>query len=262
MNNWTLIGLAVGLAGPVLLAMLAPRRLLARLMVGWVIGAPLILYGGLLVQERLRGAADTATLHNALYGLALLSSVLAGPWLALSAVGIGLGLLARRILRGAAPTPPPPPAWRPAHIGFADDGLMLGGLAVWAHHWRALPTPQVALPHPAHPAQSHRHTVYEIGDTQAPVRFAADELSNGVWGFYRQADAVGDAPRPSLAALRATPGQPPMRPWAPPTPRPFAAWRSALLIFVGAIVAIGLATWCTLPPTRPAKLSPPIMEPR
>lgn len=134
-----------------------------------MIGAPLILDGGLLLQERLRGAADTATLHNALYGLALLSGVLAGPWLVLSAVGIGLGLLARRILRGAAPTPPPPPAWRPAHIGFANDGLMLGGLAVRAHHWRTLPTPRVAPPHPAHPVESHPHTVYEIGDTRSPV---------------------------------------------------------------------------------------------
>jgi hypothetical protein len=44
------------------------------------------------------------------------------------------------------------------------------------------------LPHPAHPHQSHRYDIYDIGDGWNPVRFAVGELSNGVWGFYVPAD--------------------------------------------------------------------------
>ncbi len=72
--------------------------------------------------------------------------------------------------------------WRDVHVGFERDGLRLGGLGVWDEPWREVGTGPVTLPHPAHPHQRHSFWIYEIGGP--PVRFAAGELSNGVWGFY------------------------------------------------------------------------------
>ena len=74
--------------------------------------------------------------------------------------------------------------WREAHIGFCNSGLRLMGIEVWKNEWRALRWPPLRLPHPAHRQQIHRYDVYEIGPTARPVRFAAAELSNSVWGFY------------------------------------------------------------------------------
>lgn len=74
--------------------------------------------------------------------------------------------------------------WREAHIGFSNSGLRLMGIEGWKSEWRALPWPPLRLPHPAHRQQIHRYDVYEIGPPERPVRFAAAELSNGVWGFY------------------------------------------------------------------------------
>lgn len=72
--------------------------------------------------------------------------------------------------------------WRAVHVGTEGDGLKIDGLEVWSQKWRAAGS-SVELPHPAYPAQVHRFDVYEIGD-QHPVRFAAGELSNGVYAFY------------------------------------------------------------------------------
>ncbi|MEO5625882.1 MAG: hypothetical protein ABIQ70_07740 [Dokdonella sp.] len=74
--------------------------------------------------------------------------------------------------------------WREAHIGFCNSGLRLMGIEVWKNQWRALRWPPLRLPHPAHRLQIHRYDVYEIGPPERAVRFAAAELSNGVWGFY------------------------------------------------------------------------------
>lgn len=74
--------------------------------------------------------------------------------------------------------------WRGVHVGVEGDEVCIGGLFVWRHDWRRTGDPAVFLPHPAYPHQTHRFNVYEIGDVTAPVRFAAGELSTGVWGFY------------------------------------------------------------------------------
>lgn len=93
----------------------------------------------------------------------------------------------------AAPLPPARPGrpegaigpgWRAVHVGFENDGLRIGAVSVWEHAWRAAGVPRVHLPHPAYPHQMHWFTVYDIGEGSRPVRFAVDELSNGVWGFY------------------------------------------------------------------------------
>jgi hypothetical protein len=75
-------------------------------------------------------------------------------------------------------------AWRDVHVGFERDGLKIGGLEVWKHKWRSTGEPILNLPHPAYKWQTHRYNVYEIGDAGHSVRFAAGELSNGVYGFY------------------------------------------------------------------------------
>jgi len=74
--------------------------------------------------------------------------------------------------------------WRAVHIGFEQDGLEIGGLKVWDLKWRRTGRDPLSLPHPAHPLQRHGFDIYEVGDEQQPVCFAAGELSNGVWGFY------------------------------------------------------------------------------
>jgi hypothetical protein len=75
--------------------------------------------------------------------------------------------------------------WRAVHVGFENDGLTLDGLDVWTQRWRpAAGAPPVRLAHPAHPTQFHDFGIHEIGEVARPVRFAACELSNGVWGFY------------------------------------------------------------------------------
>lgn len=74
--------------------------------------------------------------------------------------------------------------WRQAHIGFADDTFMLQDAEVWKNPWRALRLRPLHLPHPAYPEQIHAYAIHETGPLESPVRFAASELSNGVWGFY------------------------------------------------------------------------------
>ncbi|MBS0470454.1 MAG: hypothetical protein JSR60_05240 [Proteobacteria bacterium] len=75
-------------------------------------------------------------------------------------------------------------AWREEAIGFQIDEIRVGGLSVWDEEWRKVDVEPVVLPHPAYPKQMHTYTVWEIGPRGRPVRFAAAELSNGVWGFY------------------------------------------------------------------------------
>jgi hypothetical protein len=74
--------------------------------------------------------------------------------------------------------------WRAVHVGFDGDEVRICGLEVWRHDWRRVGSDQIDLRHPAYPNQIHRYEIYEIGEADNPVRFAAGELSNGVWGFY------------------------------------------------------------------------------
>lgn len=74
--------------------------------------------------------------------------------------------------------------WRDVHVGFEGDGVRINGLAIWQQEWRRIGEVSLELPHPSHQHQRHRFDVYEAGSINSPVRFAAGELSNGVWGFY------------------------------------------------------------------------------
>jgi hypothetical protein len=74
--------------------------------------------------------------------------------------------------------------WREVHVGFARDGLKIAGIDVWKHQWRKTGLAPLLLAHPSYPTQLHTYKIYDIGQPDSPVRFAACELSNGVWGFY------------------------------------------------------------------------------
>lgn len=74
--------------------------------------------------------------------------------------------------------------WTAVGIVFDGDPIDLDGVNPWQYAWRS--TGEVALVrHPAYPTQVHDVSVYEIEADGRTVRFAAGELSNTVWGFYR-----------------------------------------------------------------------------
>ncbi len=73
--------------------------------------------------------------------------------------------------------------WRAVHVGFVGDDLNIAGIKVWQQNWRRTADDAIQLPHPSYQNQRHRFEVYEVGPQDSPVRFAAGELSNGVWGF-------------------------------------------------------------------------------
>ena len=75
--------------------------------------------------------------------------------------------------------------WDVAHIGFERDGFRLEGVDIWNATWESQPGWRVELSHPAHPHQHHLFDVYEAAGGNGPLRFAATELSPGVYGFYR-----------------------------------------------------------------------------
>jgi hypothetical protein len=83
--------------------------------------------------------------------------------------------------------------WKAAHVGFDHDDLTLGGLPVWSLEWRQEKGRCVTLGHPAYPDQLHAFSIYRIDDGKCATRFAAAELSNTVWGFYRW-QVPADAP--------------------------------------------------------------------
>ncbi|CAN5385053.1 hypothetical protein BH10PLA2_BH10PLA2_01930 [soil metagenome] len=74
--------------------------------------------------------------------------------------------------------------WRDVHVGFEGDGVKISGIAVWQQNWRRTGEEAIQLPHPSYQHQRHRFDIYEVGPTDSLIRFAAGELSNGVWGFY------------------------------------------------------------------------------
>jgi hypothetical protein len=215
-----LLQLALALGAPALIALFAPRRW--RL---WAIGlwtlAPLLILLALAAGEIATGKASPADLDKLIFGLLLIGSFLLVPWLLACGVGYAIGAFLRGRVRPRAepPTPPeppknpatpmveaplvPPPAapgppadpraptlsapsgWQAAHVGFDRDGLVLDGLPVWSLPWRKESGGPIMLAHPAHPTQQHAFSTYAIDDGGRATRFAAAELSNGVWGFYR-----------------------------------------------------------------------------
>lgn len=234
--------LLVGIVVPALLIAFVPRRWLLRTMVCWLV-SPLILYVVLVFVEVVLRKACESSIGQSFYGLMLVTPVLVIPWLLMCLAGFGLGLGIRRftapaldrpalkspVALHANPTPAQPDKlWRAVHVGFANDGLEIGNLGVWIQTWRATTQSPVELPHPQHPTQLHLFNCYEIAEERHVVRFAAAEVSNGVWAFYVPV-------YPSLAEqLRGHP----VRSWA--------AWRTALVLLVGGLVAIAIASYVSV----------------
>ena len=76
------------------------------------------------------------------------------------------------------------PGWRPIHVGLEGDGFSIEGVNPWKQAWRSRGAEPLVVPHPSYPEERHKAWVYEIESAGKLVRFAAGELSNGVWGFY------------------------------------------------------------------------------
>ena len=74
--------------------------------------------------------------------------------------------------------------WRPVHVGPRGDDARIGGLPVWQQNWRSPGEARIKLPHPNETQNIHRFDIREIGPEDRPIRFAASELYEGVWGFY------------------------------------------------------------------------------
>ena len=78
-------------------------------------------------------------------------------------------------------------AWHRTHVGPEQDHGKVGGLPVWKHEWRRQ-AGEVWLPETAPPGSQLNFQMYEIGGVGWPVhvRFAAAEISNGVWSFWEE----------------------------------------------------------------------------
>lgn len=78
------------------------------------------------------------------------------------------------------------PGWRFVSIGFEGDPVDVGGGVNpwrWPSHWVGTGE-HITVAHPSYPRQRHSMAVYVLEGAVPPVRFAAGELSNGVWGFF------------------------------------------------------------------------------
>jgi len=76
------------------------------------------------------------------------------------------------------------PGWTPVHVGIEGDRVSLNGLNPWKLKWQRLGEESIVVPHPSHRQERHLAWVYEVESSGKRVKFAAGELSNGVWGFY------------------------------------------------------------------------------
>jgi hypothetical protein len=207
----------MGIVVPALIAFRVPRRWRLWTLAAWAL-LPLFIALLTVAFELASGKADAAELDKLVYGLLLIGSFLVLPWLLACGCGYAIGAVLRKRIRSRLETPepplapaastpqpepqPPPPlqpltrssdvgptltpgGWQAAHVGFAHDDLALDGLRIWSLPWQRESSDRVSLAHPAHPTEQHGFTIYNVHDDKQASRFAAAELSNGVWGFYR-----------------------------------------------------------------------------
>ncbi|MGH6911255.1 MAG: hypothetical protein ACREEG_13795, partial [Phenylobacterium sp.] len=200
---------AAAVIGAALVIVLAPRRWRGLFILMWL-ASPALVYVGVVAFEAATRPPQPKLIEHAVMGFMLIGAFVIIPWLVVCGVGFWLGFRIRRVLgrpsaaatsaaKIAKPRPPPPQppvleanGWRSVHLGFENDGLQIAGQDVWGRPWRSSGAPQLRLPHPAHPQQAHSFDVLEL-DGSPPIRFAAAELSNGVWGFYTPASSASGA---------------------------------------------------------------------
>jgi hypothetical protein len=75
------------------------------------------------------------------------------------------------------------PGWTYVRTVFEGQDIDLDGVNPWDHKWERLDG-SIEVPHPTYPHQRHRLDIWEVAGEDRAVRFAAGELSNGVWCFY------------------------------------------------------------------------------
>ncbi len=75
--------------------------------------------------------------------------------------------------------------WRLTAVSHEREAFTLLGQNPWNAAWLRADVAPVFVEHPGAPGQT-RLTVYEL-DAPRSIRFAAAEVSNGVWAFYTPA---------------------------------------------------------------------------
>jgi hypothetical protein len=196
--------IAAQLVGAVLLPAFVvaaiPRGWLWRAMLLWF-GVPIAACLGILLLGVPSTPHGADAMGRNLYNLAFLFPLLAIPFLAVSGLALALGLLLRRLLKRDRRSLEFQ-GWHSPHMGRADDALRIGGRSVWMHPWRPVGLPPVRLPHPLHAGPTRLYDIHEIGAPDTPTRFAANELSPGIWAFWTPgARAALGGPDPSRRLL-------------------------------------------------------------
>lgn len=206
------------------------RSRLPRMLLAWFV-APFALVAAYLILVILFGPSSDVKASDAfMFGFMLSVWIGLIPWTVSLLLGLGLGLAAHALI-GAPPEPSPPSAepvhhLTDAHVGFAGERLLIDGLDVWNLPWWIEQTAAITRPHPSYPEQRHQFDIFVVKAGGRRARFAAAELSNGVWGFYQLAPDDG-------VLLQAAPVN--------TSPRP--AWRALFTLAIGAVCFIALATY-------------------
>jgi hypothetical protein len=73
--------------------------------------------------------------------------------------------------------------WRFVRVGFEASDVTVGGVNPWSYKWQSTGD-SIEVPHPSYPSQRHVLGIWTVDTGHGPTRFAAGELSNGVWCFY------------------------------------------------------------------------------
>ena len=60
----------------------------------------------------------------------------------------------------------------------------MSGIDPWQYEWARVDEPSILVAHPSHPNERHHMRIYQAQGPMGPIRFAAGEFSNSVWGFY------------------------------------------------------------------------------
>jgi hypothetical protein len=74
-------------------------------------------------------------------------------------------------------------SWRFVSIGVEGQPTEISGVNLWEVEWVATGG-RITVAHPRYPSQRHLMWKYEVRGSDPPIRFAAGEFSNGVWGFF------------------------------------------------------------------------------
>jgi len=69
--------------------------------------------------------------------------------------------------------------WKSIAVVVEGDPVTIEGANVWSLDWKSTGE-SIEVAHPSYPEQKHSARVYTVGET----KFAACELSPGVWGFW------------------------------------------------------------------------------